>query len=460
MVSDPDNVVSPHAEAVDAISHQLRTHLALVAGSVELLTETDLSERSQRQAQTALTHTRRIATELHRLTTLLEWSAQPAHDEISITELLHRHAGVRVTDEGPVQLRFSASSDDVTPIWIHTDERRLSWALDVLVDDVAAQGGELHVVSAGRSLAHLAVIDPPPPPANAMRQPTSGFAREVLAELGIAVDDDHTTDPPTLRIRLPDEQQDGAEVLVQDDSAAAVAHDPVTPVQAPPDLDPPEAGGWPEAAGWIGERSPGAPDRFLILVVEDDADMRAFLERTLSTPYRVVAVGTGEDGLTAAHTLLPDLIVCDLVLPGADGETLVARLSTEEGLSDIPIIVLTGRTDEAQRVRLLRQGADDYLTKPFVVDELRARIANLLAQRLDLDDLRDHAQRAQRVVEQLQEALDSRVVIEQAKALVAAQRRISIDEAFAVLRRHANDNNLKLRDLAHRVVDRSLSKGQ
>jgi DNA-binding response OmpR family regulator len=194
----------------------------------------------------------------------------------------------------------------------------------------------------------------------------------------------------------------------------------------------------------------GAP---LVLLVEDDEALRSYLLRTLSVDYRIVAVATAEAAREAIDQLGPDLIACDLILPGHSGEQMVHELHADHRLDVIPVIVLTGDDDEARRIRLLRGGADDYIVKPFTVDELCARIANLLQTRLDLNELRDRAGRTQQLAAQLQTALHSRVLIEQAKAFIAADRGVGVDEAFEVMRGHARGHNMKLRDLAARVVD-------
>jgi two-component system, OmpR family, KDP operon response regulator KdpE len=109
-----------------------------------------------------------------------------------------------------------------------------------------------------------------------------------------------------------------------------------------------------------------------ILVVEDEPQMRRFL-RTLigSHEYRLLEAATGREMLALASSHDPDLIILDLGLPDADGLDLVAEL---RGWSQTPIIVVSARGREADKVRALDLGADDYLTKPFGSKELLARV--------------------------------------------------------------------------------------
>lgn len=114
-----------------------------------------------------------------------------------------------------------------------------------------------------------------------------------------------------------------------------------------------------------------------ILVVEDDPDLAFGLEFNLRHEgYDVVLAADGPTGLAAATGDPPDLLVLDVMLPGLDGFGVLERLRTA-GL-ELPVLMLTARADEADKVRGLRSGADDYLTKPFGVMELVARVEALL----------------------------------------------------------------------------------
>lgn len=113
-----------------------------------------------------------------------------------------------------------------------------------------------------------------------------------------------------------------------------------------------------------------------VLIVEDDPDVvrvaRAYLERE---GFRVLVEGDGEAGLLRARADRPDLVVLDWMLPKASGIEVLRRLRRE---SEVPVLFLTARTDEADRVLGLELGADDYLVKPFSPRELVARVAAIL----------------------------------------------------------------------------------
>ena len=117
-----------------------------------------------------------------------------------------------------------------------------------------------------------------------------------------------------------------------------------------------------------------------ILVIEDDASIRLGLEDTLKAKGYEVAVATrGQAGLELAERSRPDLIILDIMLPDLDGFEVCRRLKNPRGgMPEVPIIMLSARGAELDRVRGLELGADDYVTKPFSLMELLARVAAVL----------------------------------------------------------------------------------
>jgi two-component system, OmpR family, KDP operon response regulator KdpE len=110
----------------------------------------------------------------------------------------------------------------------------------------------------------------------------------------------------------------------------------------------------------------------ILLVIEDDPQIRRFLRSGLSAePFRVYEAETGAQGLVEAATRKPDIIILDLGLPDADGVDVVVRLREWYAR---PIIILSARSNEQEKIKALDAGADDYLSKPFGIGELMARI--------------------------------------------------------------------------------------
>jgi signal transduction histidine kinase/DNA-binding response OmpR family regulator len=125
-------------------------------------------------------------------------------------------------------------------------------------------------------------------------------------------------------------------------------------------------------------------DRPLVLVVEDNADMRAFLSETLEDEYRVELAENGKDALIKALDLVPDIIISDMMMPVMDGFTLCAEIRSDERTSHIPFVLLTARSTIESKLEGLELGADEYIVKPFNSKELRVRVKNLLEQRKQL----------------------------------------------------------------------------
>jgi two-component system, OmpR family, phosphate regulon response regulator PhoB len=116
-----------------------------------------------------------------------------------------------------------------------------------------------------------------------------------------------------------------------------------------------------------------------VLVVEDDRDIREMLVFSLQrASYSVVETESAEQALDKLGVLLPDIILVDWMLPGMEGPELVRRIRLDELTRDIPVIMLTARGEEADKLRGFDNGADDYLTKPFSPKELVARMKALM----------------------------------------------------------------------------------
>jgi len=120
------------------------------------------------------------------------------------------------------------------------------------------------------------------------------------------------------------------------------------------------------------------PYRSTILVVEDNDDMGDYLLQLLSPLYTCVLAVDGDEGVEIATETIPDLVVCDVMLPGRDGYEVCRALKSNDFTSHVPVILLTALQDLEQKLRGFEERADDYLTKPFDEVELLSRIANLL----------------------------------------------------------------------------------
>ncbi|HSW56544.1 MAG TPA: two-component regulator propeller domain-containing protein [Ignavibacteriaceae bacterium] len=127
-------------------------------------------------------------------------------------------------------------------------------------------------------------------------------------------------------------------------------------------------------------------DKTIVLVVEDNPDVREYIKEALLEYYHVEEAANGEQGLRKAEKCIPDLIVSDIMMPKMDGYEMTRRIRQNDKTSHIPIILLTARSDKDSKLEGLGLGADDYLIKPFDSEELLARIKNLIETRRFLQE--------------------------------------------------------------------------
>jgi len=128
----------------------------------------------------------------------------------------------------------------------------------------------------------------------------------------------------------------------------------------------------------MGEGSGEGPD---LLIIEDNADVMAYLVACLQGEYKIVCAYNGREGIEKAVETVPDLILSDVMMPEKDGLEVCDALKNDERTSHIPIVLLTAKADVESRIAGLRRGADAYLSKPFHKEELRLTLANLMEQR-------------------------------------------------------------------------------
>lgn len=129
---------------------------------------------------------------------------------------------------------------------------------------------------------------------------------------------------------------------------------------------------------------PALDDKKVVLVIDDHKDMREFICNCLGTSYACLQAENGKIGLSLAQQIIPDIIITDLMMPEMNGEELCANIRKNMELSHIPIIVLSAKSTGEDKIALYEIGADNYLVKPFEVDELMAIIKSLLQAREQL----------------------------------------------------------------------------
>ena len=128
----------------------------------------------------------------------------------------------------------------------------------------------------------------------------------------------------------------------------------------------------------------GIQHQEIILIVEDNADIRTYVREQLEYDYKVIEAGDGEEGVTKAQNQIPDLIITDVMMPKMDGYQFSKNIRSDQRTSHIPIIMLTAKAGLDDKIEGLETGIDAYLTKPFSAKELKVRVKNLIYQRKEL----------------------------------------------------------------------------
>ena len=136
-------------------------------------------------------------------------------------------------------------------------------------------------------------------------------------------------------------------------------------------------------------------ERERVLIVEDNDDVMGYLRSLLNNNYALYMANNGNEGLEKARNIIPDIIVTDLMMPGIDGLQLCQQVKNDPLLSHIPVIVVTARNEDNDRILGLKAGADAYLVKPFIANELLVRVEQLLLSRRQLRErfsqaIKDH----------------------------------------------------------------------
>lgn len=201
-----------------------------------------------------------------------------------------------------------------------------------------------------------------------------------------------------------------------------------------------------------------------LLVVEDNDDLRSYLYDILSSQYNVSIAENGKSGLEKAELIQPDFIITDVTMPEMDGLTMVRNIKRNKALSHIPIIVLSAKASEQDRIMGLKEGIDDYITKPFSAIYLRQRVASIIAQRktlqqMYLESLREKypLSASENVQTQPEETTEKAFSVPEQESQSSQEIEMTdadkkmIDELLTYTYSRLEDENLRIEDLADAV---------
>lgn len=382
------------------VSHELRTPLALTLGRTEkLLASGALQPGQRRELEVVHRNARALLKQVNDLLDISKLEAGRmglSYSEIDFACLVRRTVANFESLASDRQLKFSYTGPDTLAAQVDSEKverillNLLSNAFKFTPDggaitcDVRSDGGEVELV----------VGDSGPGIPPEMRDAVFDRFRQIEPNstrrfggtgLGLAI----VKDMVALHhgsIHVGQAREGGAEFSVRlpvraPENAVVGSASPTTMTETVDDeaeeavreLQPVKVA-LPTDAGDIERSIASAP---LVLVVEDNPEMNRFMVESLAGEYRVISALDGAEGLRKALSLHPDLILSDVMMPQLSGEDLLRDLRSRPEFEATPVVLLTAKADQRHRVNVLRMGAQDYIMKPFSVEEVRLRVRNL-----------------------------------------------------------------------------------
>ena len=169
----------------------------------------------------------------------------------------------------------------------------------------------------------------------------------------------------------------------------------------------------------------------VLLIVEDNTDMRNYIRKTLAGSYQIIEAVNGKEGVAKAGESVPDLIISDIMMPEMDGYKLCELIKINELTSHIPVILLTAKADQQSRLTGLEQRADDYLLKPFDADELKLIVRNHIEAR-----------------QKMREKFSKEITLEPSQIAVSSLDEKFLQKVLGLIEAHMEDENFSIEDFS------------
>lgn len=364
------------------VSHQLRTPLALILGPVaRRLGDANLAPGERSELEVVDRNARIL---LHYVTDLLDVARIEVgrmrlhYTEFDLSSLVRLTASEFETLASDRRIRFGVDAPEALPVQADFEKvRRILLNLLSNAFKYTPFGGQVSVwlrANPDQAVVHVQDNGPgiPAPMRELIFEPFrqvdggSGFGPVIIREFatlhgGTAAAAEAPGGGSLFTVALPRRAPPGTELH----AAALTSGEESGPAPAEElRVEQSVASGMPSRGS----------DKPLVLVVEDNTDMNRFVAAVLGQHYQVATAFDGKEGLDMALAFHPDLIVSDVMMPRMSGERMVRALREHREISDVPIIMLTAKADDALRVDLLKEGVHDYLDKPFSAEELLARV--------------------------------------------------------------------------------------
>lgn len=406
------------------VSHELRTPLTLILGlTKKILSAPQLSEAEQKDLKVVERNAHELLRHVNDLLDIAKMEAgkmEPSYFKSDMARVVRRVAsnfeslaaqrGIRFRVETPQSLLAATDPEKLNRILINLLSNAFKFTPD---------GGEISIQVEGDAQyghAAFAVSDTGPGIPKEMRH--SVFERFFQVEdsnirktggtgLGLAITKDFV-------------ELLGGVISVKEAPAGGATFGFVLPLNAPPGSQVREEaafvesfnelsdGGSADAGREASESKPGRADKAnkpRVLVVEDNAEMNEFIRAILSEDYETDAAYDGKEGLERLRRNPPHLIVSDIMMPEMSGDQMAREIRKHPEWNGIPIVFLTAKADDELRVSLLREGAQDFLLKPFSAEELKARVGNLVSMKMATDGLNSLTGKLETIISERTESL-------------------------------------------------------
>lgn len=184
-----------------------------------------------------------------------------------------------------------------------------------------------------------------------------------------------------------------------------------------------------------------------ILIVEDNMELRSFMNDILSKTYKIIEATNGEEGLKIASKYVPDLIISDIMMPVMDGLDMVKAIKEDQDICHIPIILLSAKSSLDDRISGLEEGIDDYITKPFSSTYLKTRIKSLLHQRKLLQELY-----LKQWIEKQRDSLNPTTDIEPVKPQITPFNEQFMQQVMKVMEKQMDNPELTIDEFAQELA--------
>ena len=382
------------------ISHEFRTPLTLILGQIDSVMSSLVEKKEKVKLQVANRNARRLLTLINQLLDLskletgsMELNAVQQNMVSFLKSLFYSFESLAATKN--ISLKFESDSEFIPVVFDLDKMEKVFYNLVSNAFKFTNENGEIKVsVKTINSLfVEICVED------NGVGIPTehqsnvfdrfyqvdnsstrnfegSGIGLALVKELvelhhGVVTVSSVEGEGSVFCVRLPIEEQNPKTKMVE---IPVASHDYSADVYAVQEIIDVE-----EPVDTIGNIS--KDNREIVLVVEDNSDVRAYIREQLEGDYQVKLAENGEEGMLVAKEIVPDLIVTDLMMPKVNGFEFCKEVRNSEKTSHIPIVMLTAKAGFDDKIEGLEIGVDDYITKPFSAKELKVRVKNLINQR-------------------------------------------------------------------------------